>query len=85
MKEIAKTTAGRLSNGVPQVPPCKSTPSEFTAFQETLPINTHKDNIIRMINDNKVLMVVGDTGSGKTTQVSYNYSTMNSFFALSFL
>ena len=74
MKDIAKTTAGRLNNGVPQVPPPKSTSEETATFQQHLPITAHKEEIINMINDNKVLLIVGNTGSGKTTQVGIFFS-----------
>lgn len=69
MKEIAKTTTGRLNNGVAQVPPQCSNSYEFSSLQEVLPVNMMKDVIIKTINDNKVTLIVGETGSGKTTQV----------------
>lgn len=68
MKEMGKTTTGRLNNGVPQVPPSKAA-SELTAFQQGLPVYTMRDAITRAVNESRVLMVAGETGSGKTTQV----------------
>ena len=68
MKEMGKATTGRLNNGVSQVPPPKL-PSDLASFQQTLPVYNMKDIIIKAINDNKVMMVSGETGSGKTTQV----------------
>lgn len=35
----------------------------------SLPMNQHKDNVLTMINENQYSIVVGATGSGKTTQV----------------
>ena len=34
-----------------------------------LPIHEYRDQFIEAVHDNSVLVVVGDTGSGKTTQV----------------
>lgn len=68
-KEMGKGTTGRLNNGVPQVPPAKL-PSEHMSFQQTLPVYQMKDVITKAVNENRVLMISGETGSGKTTQVS---------------
>nr|XP_027190710.1 DExH-box ATP-dependent RNA helicase DExH7, chloroplastic isoform X2 [Cicer arietinum] len=38
-------------------------------FRTTLPISTLKDDITQMLKENDVLVVCGETGSGKTTQV----------------
>lgn len=65
---MGKTTTGRLNNGVPQVPPPKQA-SDLTSFQQTLPIYMMRESITKAINDNRVLLVAGETGSGKTTQV----------------
>ena len=69
MKEMGKATTGRLNNGVSQIPPPKAA-SELSAFQMTLPIYGLRAHITKVINDNRVMMVSGETGSGKTTQVS---------------
>ncbi|KAK2151124.1 hypothetical protein LSH36_375g06066 [Paralvinella palmiformis] len=58
-------TTGRL--GVPQVPPPPGE-SDLTSFRQSLPVYLMKDMIIRAINENKVVLVAGETGSGKTTQ-----------------
>ena len=34
-----------------------------------LPINVYRDEFLAAVQDNKVLVVVGETGSGKTTQI----------------
>ena len=65
-----KTTTGRLNNGVPQVPPTR-TPSDLEAFRQTLPVYNMKDEIVKAINENKVILLSGETGSGKTTQVCH--------------
>ncbi len=38
-------------------------------FDPDLPINTKKEDLIQAINDHQVLIVAGETGSGKTTQL----------------
>jgi len=38
--------------------------------RENLPIFQHRNTIIRAISDNQLLVVIGETGSGKTTQMS---------------
>lgn len=35
----------------------------------SLPIDNFKDDLIRALTDNQFLVVVGETGSGKTTQL----------------
>lgn len=38
-------------------------------FNSALPIEAHEDGIIRAITENQVLILVGETGSGKTTKL----------------
>lgn len=38
-------------------------------FPELLPISAHVDELSRAINENQVVIVAGETGSGKTTQL----------------
>lgn len=66
-REMAKTT-GKLNNGLPQHPP-KRCKSELDSFRRSLPIFSMQDDIIRMITNNRVSIIAGETGSGKTTQV----------------
>ncbi|KAI0208497.1 3'-5' RNA helicase YTHDC2 [Lamellibrachia satsuma] len=67
-RELNRTTTGRLNNGVPQVPPPRGA-SDLSAFRLSLPVSQMKDVIVKAINDNRVVLVSGETGSGKTTQV----------------
>ncbi|MFW2440010.1 MAG: ATP-dependent RNA helicase HrpA [Arenicellales bacterium] len=39
------------------------------AFDDALPINQHREEIARLIENNQVVIVCGETGSGKTTQI----------------
>lgn len=68
-KELARTATGRLNNGVPQVPPQRGN-SDLVTFTKSLPINQYKNIILKTIHENQVCLVSGETGSGKTTQVS---------------
>lgn len=67
-KELNKTTIGRLNNGVAQVPPKRGL-SDLDTFRATLPVNKHKQEILEAINSSRAVLVSGETGSGKTTQV----------------
>ncbi|XP_063175956.1 3'-5' RNA helicase YTHDC2 isoform X3 [Chroicocephalus ridibundus] len=66
-REVNKTS-GRLNNGIPQVP-VKRGESEFDSFRQSLPVFEKQEEIVRIIKDNKVVLIVGETGSGKTTQI----------------
>lgn len=66
-KEVNKTS-GRLSDGIPQVP-VKRGESEFDSFRQSLPVFEKQEEIVKIIKDHKVVLIVGETGSGKTTQI----------------
>lgn len=68
-KEVGKTS-GRLSSGIPQVP-LKRGESEYDSFRQSLPVFDKKEEIVKIIKENKVVLIVGETGSGKTTQVCF--------------
>lgn len=61
-------TTGRLNNGIPQVPPSRNE-TDLDPFREGLPIQQLREDIIYATNHNQVMLVAGETGSGKTTQV----------------
>jgi ATP-dependent RNA helicase DHX8/PRP22 len=44
--------------------------STIKAQQERLPIYKFKDDLIKAVDENKILIVIGETGSGKTTQIT---------------
>ncbi|XP_062844381.1 3'-5' RNA helicase YTHDC2 [Trichomycterus rosablanca] len=61
-------TSGRLNSGIPQVPQRKAL-SELECFRRTLPVYERQEEIVTTIKENQVVLVVGETGSGKTTQI----------------
>ena len=37
--------------------------------RQSLPIYKYRDEILKLVRDNQVIVLVGETGSGKTTQI----------------
>ena len=68
-----RTSTGRLNNGVPQVPPQKNS-SDLVDFTQDLPIQSFRADISQAVNNYKVILISGETGSGKTTQVNKTLS-----------
>ncbi|KAM7024310.1 3'-5' RNA helicase YTHDC2-like [Acridotheres tristis] len=66
-KEVNKTN-GRLNDGIPQVP-VKRGESEFDSFRQSLPVLEKQEEIVQIIKDNKIVLIIGETGTGKTTQI----------------
>ncbi|KAM3842980.1 3'-5' RNA helicase YTHDC2-like [Diretmus argenteus] len=60
--------SGGLSYGPPRVPQ-RSSVSELDGFRRSLPVYENQEEIIHLIRNNMVVLVVGETGSGKTTQL----------------
>ncbi|XDV21536.1 hypothetical protein PO909_026624 [Leuciscus waleckii] len=61
-------TSGRLSHGIPQVPHIRG-PSELDCFRRSLPVYVRQEELVQTIRENQVVLVLGETGSGKTTQI----------------
>lgn len=59
---------GRLNNSVPQIPQLK-TNFDVLNFRKSLPVFSVREDILNALNSNQVVVVAGETGSGKTTQV----------------
>ena len=59
---------GRLNNSIPQVPQLR-TNADVINFRNSLTVNSKKNEILRAINTNQVIVISGETGCGKTTQV----------------
>ena len=42
---------------------------EIKQQKESLPVYPYRDDLLKAIRDHQVIIMVGETGSGKTTQV----------------
>uniref|UniRef100_A0A8C4R1B1 RNA helicase n=1 Tax=Eptatretus burgeri TaxID=7764 RepID=A0A8C4R1B1_EPTBU len=58
----------RVNNGVPQVPPARK-PSQLDSFCQSLRIVEYKQEILDIVAQNRVTLIIGETGCGKTTQI----------------
>lgn len=66
---ITNTKAmGRLNNSIPQVPQLK-TNFDVLNYRKSLPIFNAREEILNALASNQVIIIAGETGSGKTTQV----------------
>lgn len=63
------TIGGDRSKKKFNVPLKLNSNNAFTASRASLPIYEYRDNILDAINKNQVVVISGETGSGKTTQV----------------
>ena len=52
-------------SGVPR----SANPIPPITYPESLPVSTRRDEIARALRDHQVIIVCGETGSGKTTQL----------------
>ncbi|RUS82035.1 hypothetical protein EGW08_010191 [Elysia chlorotica] len=64
----AKDVFGKLTSNVPQVP-AKRGHSDLNQFRHSLPVYQMGSGIVSNINESNVILIAGETGSGKTTQV----------------
>jgi hypothetical protein len=73
MNRELNCTTGRLSNIIPQIPipPPFATgrDDELTAFRKRLPIWQNRNEVMEAIASNRIVLINGETGCGKTTQV----------------
>lgn len=67
VREVSRNI-GRLGSGIPMVPQ-RRFENEYTPFRQNLPIWNCQEEIIRTISNHQVVIISGETGSGKTTQV----------------
>lgn len=72
LKKIAGTAntkvMGRLNFSIAQVPQLKTNP-DVVNFRKSLTINNARGKILSAIESNQVIVIAGETGCGKTTQV----------------
>ena len=65
---LSVQTPSRASRSGPRVAP-PANPVGTIAFPEELPVSSRRDEIAAAIRDHQVVIVSGETGSGKTTQL----------------
>jgi pre-mRNA-splicing factor ATP-dependent RNA helicase DHX16 len=62
--------AGRMDQSTEK--PQETAKSKYESLQEqrrTLPIYPYRDELLRAVRNHQILIIVGETGSGKTTQI----------------
>lgn len=67
-KDMNTKMLGRLNNSIPQVPHLR-TNMEVVNFRNSLTVHAKKNEILRTINTSQVVVISGETGCGKTTQI----------------
>ena len=65
---LTRPSTGRLGGGLSQVPAQVSS-TDYEAVRQSLPIWPHRAALLSAVSNGQVVLVTGDTGSGKTTQV----------------
>ncbi|KAL8529450.1 hypothetical protein ACS0TY_006761 [Phlomoides rotata] len=58
-----------LSVDSPEASTAKTALEKLQSDRKTLPIYPYMDQLLQAVNDHQVLVIVGETGSGKTTQI----------------
>ncbi|KAK4427729.1 Pre-splicing factor ATP-dependent RNA helicase DEAH1 [Sesamum alatum] len=53
----------------PEVSAAKTAFEKLQSDRKTLPVYPYRDELLQAVNDHQVLVIVGETGSGKTTQI----------------
>ncbi|MCK5360368.1 MAG: DEAD/DEAH box helicase, partial [Gammaproteobacteria bacterium] len=67
-KKSAKAAGANLDDSLKKLELRRSL-CPVPTFDDELPINQHRDEIAQLIENNQVVIVCGETGSGKTTQI----------------
>lgn len=65
----SRPPAPRRPRSRPAAAPAPATPVPPIAFPESLPVSAKREEIMRAVADHPVVIVCGETGSGKTTQL----------------
>ncbi|KAG4206050.1 hypothetical protein ERO13_A04G140200v2 [Gossypium hirsutum] len=69
IKESMLKVDDEMSIESPQISKAKSELETLHEDRRTLPIYAHRDSLLKAIEEHQVLVIVGETGSGKTTQI----------------
>lgn len=48
---------------------CEDYSSDYSDDEEVLPILDYEDDIVEAVKNNQVVIITGETGSGKSTQI----------------
>ena len=65
----ARQQADRVRQRLKRIQKHQNLYNQHITFPENLPITAKKDEIIRAISENRAVIISGETGSGKTTQI----------------
>ena len=65
---IAAEISGQIDAALARLETRRSTVPEIT-YPENLPVSAKRADILAAIRDNQVVIIAGETGSGKTTQI----------------
>jgi ATP-dependent helicase HrpA len=65
---IAAEISGQIDAAIARLETRRSTVPEIT-YPENLPVSAKRADILAAIRDNQVVIIAGETGSGKTTQI----------------
>ncbi|MBA0701143.1 hypothetical protein Goari_022256 [Gossypium aridum] len=69
IKESMLKVDDEMSIESPDISKAKSELETLHEDRRTLPIYAHRDSLLKAIEEHQVLVIVGETGSGKTTQI----------------
>lgn len=69
MRDSLKLSNNRAAFSGPIIPPVSVNP-ELLPYRQLLPIWQMRDTIVQAISANQVIIINGETGCGKTTQVN---------------
>ncbi|RHN67118.1 putative RNA helicase [Medicago truncatula] len=69
--KTVKTNGGLIGNNRWNGKPYSPSYFEILEKRKTLPVWHQKDDFLQFFKDNQILILVGETGSGKTTQLSF--------------
>lgn len=66
--QVGHKAMGQLNNGVAQIPNTQYN-KDVLAFRSNLPVYIQRQELMDAINNSQVVVIAGETGSGKTTQI----------------
>ena len=67
--ESSEISDGEIKEAEKMLSPEEKARLEIKQQKESLPVYPYRDDLLKAIRDHQVIIMVGETGSGKTTQV----------------